>query len=47
MLEMIMALFLVVILVGVIMVMTPNNKSACTGNCRQGRDCNCMDKKND
>jgi len=23
------------------------NDSACTGNCRQGRDCNCMEKKND
>lgn len=24
-----------------------NIPSACTGNCRQGRDCNCMEKKND
>ena len=24
-----------------------NTPSACTGNCRQGRDCNCMEKKND
>ena len=24
-----------------------NNPSACTGNCRQGRDCDCIGKKND
>jgi hypothetical protein len=39
MLEMTIALFLVAIMVGIIMLVTPGN-SACTGNCRQGRDCN-------
>ena len=40
---MIIALFLVAIMVVIIMLVTPNN-SACTGNCRQGRDCNCTGK---
>ena len=44
---MIVALLLVAVLVGVIVVMTPGNNSACTGNCRQGRDCDCIGKKND
>ena len=26
---------------------TENMPSSCTGNCRQGRDCNCMEKKNE
>jgi hypothetical protein len=47
MLEMMIALLMVAVLVGVIMVMTPDNNSACTGNCRQGRDCDCIGKKND
>jgi len=44
---MLIALLMVAILVGVIMVLTPDNNSACTGNCRQGRDCDCIGKKND
>jgi hypothetical protein len=24
-----------------------NISSACTGNCRQGRNCDCMEKKNE
>ena len=44
---MFIALVLVVILVGVIVAMTPGNNSACTGNCKQGRDCDCIGKKND
>ena len=44
---MFLALLLVAIVVGIIVVMTPDNNSACTGNCRQGRDCDCMEKKND
>ena len=47
MLVMLIALLMVAILVGVIMVLTPGNNSACTGNCRQGRDCDCIGKKND
>jgi len=47
MLAMAIALLLVAILVGVIVVLTPNNNSACTGNCRQGRDCDCMENKNE
>ena len=42
---MFIALLLVGVLVGVIVVMTPDNNSACTGNCRQGRDCDCVEKK--
>lgn len=50
MLSMIIALLLLALLVGVIMILsiTPNNRnSACTGNCRQGRDCDCMENKNE
>jgi hypothetical protein len=47
MLEMFIALVLVAIVVGIIVVMTPDNNSACTGNCRQGRNCDCTGKKND
>jgi hypothetical protein len=47
MLAMSVALLLVAVLVGVIIAMTPDNNSACTGNCRQGRDCDCIGKKND
>jgi len=47
MLEMILALLMVAVLVGVIMIMTPDNNSACTGNCRQGRECDCTGKKDD
>jgi preprotein translocase subunit SecG len=43
MLEMFVALFLVAVLVVIVMLLTPTN-SACTGNCRQGRDCNCTGK---
>ena len=42
---MFLALLLVAIVVGVIVAMIPNNNSACTGNCRQGRDCDCIGKK--
>ena len=42
---MFLALLLVAIVVGVIVAMTPNNNSACTGNCQQGRDCDCIGKK--
>jgi hypothetical protein len=42
---MFLALLLVAIVVGIIVVMTPDNNSACTGNCRQGRDCDCIGKK--
>jgi hypothetical protein len=42
---MLIALLMVVVFVGVIAVMTPDNNSACTGDCRQGRDCNCVEKK--
>jgi hypothetical protein len=42
MFEMFVALFLVAVLVVIVMLLTP--KSACTGNCRQGRDCNCTGK---
>ena len=45
MLAMSVALLLVAVLVGVIVVMTPDNNSACTGNCRQGRDCNCVNNE--
>jgi hypothetical protein len=38
---------MVAVLVGVIMIMTPDNNSACTGNCRQGRECDCTGKKDD
>lgn len=44
---MFIALVLVAIVVGIIVVMTPDNNSACTGNCRQGRNCDCTGKKND
>jgi hypothetical protein len=44
---MFLALLLVAIVVGIIVVMTPDNNSACTGNCRQGRNCGCTGKKND
>jgi len=44
---MLIALLMVAVFVGVIVVLTPDNNSACTGNCRQGRDCDCMGKKND
>jgi hypothetical protein len=44
---MLIALLLVAVFVGIIVVMTPDNNSACTGNCRQGRDCDCIGKKND
>jgi hypothetical protein len=44
---MLIALLMVAIFVGVIVVLTPDNNSACTGNCRQGRDCDCIGKKND
>ena len=44
---MLIALLLLAVLVGGIMIITPSNNSACTGNCRQGRDCDCMEKKND
>jgi hypothetical protein len=47
MLAMTIALLMVAVLVGVIAIMTPNNNSACTGNCRQGRDCDCTGNKND
>jgi hypothetical protein len=47
MLAMAIALLLVAILVGVIVVLTPNNNSVCTSNCRQGRDCDCMENKNE
>ena len=47
MLEMFAALLLVAVLVVVIVIITPTNNSACTGNCRQGRDCDCIGKKND
>lgn len=47
MLAMTIALLMVAVLVGVIAIMTPNNNSACTGNCRQGRDCDCIGNKND
>jgi hypothetical protein len=43
MLEMIVALALIGVLVTAIIVLTTND-SACTGNCRQGRDCNCTGK---
>jgi hypothetical protein len=44
---MFLALLLVAIVVGVIVIMSPDNNSACTGNCRQGRNCDCTGKKND
>ena len=44
---MIVALLLVALFVGIIIVITPNSNSACNGNCRQGRDCDCMRKKNE
>jgi hypothetical protein len=47
MLTMLIALLMVAVLVGVIMIMTPDNNSACTGNCRQGRECDCTGKKDD
>jgi len=44
MIAMIVALLLVAVLVGVIIINTPTNNTACTGNCRQGRLCDCKDK---
>jgi hypothetical protein len=42
MLEMIIALLLVIVLVGV--VARFSGPTGCTGNCRQGRLCDCKDK---
>jgi len=36
-----------VIIICLLLRWTKNINSSCTGNCRQGRDCNCMEKKND
>jgi hypothetical protein len=47
MLAMISALILVAIFVIIIIIGTPDNNSVCTGNCKQGRNCDCMGKKND
>jgi hypothetical protein len=44
---MICALILVAIFVVIIIIATPDNNSACTGNCKQGRNCDCTGKKND
>jgi len=41
MFEMIIALLLVLVLVGVVARFSKND--GCTGNCRQGRNCNCKD----
>ena len=45
MLTMFLALLLVAVLVGIIVVMTPDNNSLCNGNCRQGRNCDCGERK--
>jgi hypothetical protein len=35
------------LLIVVLLKWMKNIPSACTGNCRQGRDCNCMENKNE
>jgi hypothetical protein len=44
---MLIVLLMVAVFVGVLIVLTPDNNSACTGNCRQGRDCNCVKNERD
>lgn len=45
MFEMIIALLLVAIFVVFVIAFTKGSKSLCTGNCYQGRRCDCKDEK--